>query len=64
MPMSEAVTVRAKFDDDDFNSFGGIACDGHTHTHTRRHGLGSTVKFSKSLTSCKQKHMANTFKPL
>ena len=24
----------AKFDDDDFNSFWGIACVGHTHTHT------------------------------
>ena len=27
--MSEAVT---KFDDGDFNSFQGIACEGHTHT--------------------------------
>ena len=28
---------RAEFDDDDFNSFRGIACDGHAHTHTHTH---------------------------
>ena len=32
IPMSEAVH-RAKFDDDDFNNFRGIACDGQTRTH-------------------------------
>ena len=49
---------RAKFDDDDFNNFGGIACEGQTHTHTHfihRHahtltqtdsGL-STLKFAQ-----------------
>ena len=25
---------RAKFEDEDFDSFWGIACEGHTHTHT------------------------------
>ena len=26
---------HAKFDDDDFNSFWGTACEGHTHTQTQ-----------------------------
>ena len=26
---------RAMFDDDDFNSYQGIACEGHRHTHNR-----------------------------
>ena len=30
----------AKFDDDDFNGFRGIACKGHTHTNTHRSRLG------------------------
>ena len=32
----------AKFDDDVFNSFRGIACEGHPH----RHSLDSTLKFA------------------
>ena len=40
---------RAKFDDDGFNSFRGIASEGHTDTDT--HGLGSTLKFAMSLTA-------------
>ena len=46
---------HAKLDDDDFNSFWVIACQGHTHTDpppththtpTHRHGLGFTLKFA------------------
>ena len=33
--MSESVTVHVKFDDDDFNSFRGIACEGLTHRHRK-----------------------------
>ena len=35
--ISQAVDHRCKFDDDDFNSFRGIASEGQTHRH--RHGL-------------------------
>ena len=31
---NERKKERKKFDDDDFNSFQGIACEGHTHTET------------------------------
>ena len=48
---------RAKFDDDDFNSFRGIACEGHKHTHRHRHSLGWTaLKFAlqtKSMWTCR-----------
>ena len=40
--MSEAVTVP-KVDDDDFNSFRGIACEGQTHRQTHGHRLGSVI---------------------
>ena len=32
--MHSHVSHRAKFDDDDLNSFRGIACEGRTHAHT------------------------------
>ena len=37
---------RAKFDDDDFNSFRGIACERQTHTHTHTHTRLSSLKFA------------------
>ena len=38
---------RAKIDDDDFNFFRGIACEGYTHTHTHTHGLSHKQKQAK-----------------
>ena len=38
---------RAKFDDDDdFNSFRGIACEGHTHRQTYSHRVGVKQQLS------------------
>ena len=34
MPDHVYGSYRAKFDDDDFNRFRGIACEGHTYTQT------------------------------
>ena len=61
--MSEGVTVPSLTMMT--NSFREIACEAHTHTD--RHGLGSTVKFAKSLTTlqtrkhqqCDQVHESN-----
>ena len=57
-------SYHAKFDDDDFNTFQGIACEGHTydtHTHTQRLGGGggrsSTLTFAKSLTTLQTKRI-------
>ena len=49
---------RAKFDDDDFNSFRGIACEGRADRHTDRLG-SSTLLFAKSLQT-KQKYIQKT----
>ena len=35
---------HAKFDDDDFNSFQGITCEGHTHTLTQAFDLSHLSK--------------------
>ena len=42
---------RAKLDDDDFNSFRGIACEGHAHTHARTHVCTHTVTYTHSKTA-------------
>ena len=41
---------RAKFYDDDFNSFRGIACEGHTRTHTQTRGRQSYFVLRTHLT--------------